>query len=600
MLTGQYPAKLNTYDPTLSVTRRKGGRREVDGQEDAKVVRTFAPIYLCDEAGKPTLVPYVFDTSHPHNQVACALHRAGRKLPEGEEPVLKDFVAYAKKFIITHFEPLEDRELVDFNEWLEKSNYSPAQKLRLRGIRAAGLKHGKQIDHIDGFLKNEMYMKFDTQPRGIFAAGDESKVLLGPLIHSIDHKVMMTSRLSKFFMKGKDPMLRPEILMKAFGLRPVMGTDFSSFEAHHRKQLMEVGRFWIMHMARNLNNDRMSNATRRVIARMLSGVNIVQFRDIEIELVECLMSGAMWTSSLNGVLNLLIMSYLTMRSKEPDTAIEELAVRAFEEFNGFVEGDDGIAETGIVNEALIKGLGIILKFDYFPNFGEASFCGIVCDEEAMVNLSDPKKFLAKVFTLDAKYEDARDSIKLGLLRAFALSTKYALNNCPIIGPIAHHICTLTASVDATCRSSEMDMWQRNLLKSATEKKVWKMEPDVSYLSRIKVEKIFRISVADQLRIEREFCAVKRIGPVEIDLSCMLDDGNIYHAREFVVMGKSRIINLPQSHLHSEIVSAWIDGIEGERDSRHSAYCAKVTENYRKCEEPIHADIAALEYEAATV
>jgi len=162
------------------------------------------------------------------------------------------------------------------------------------------------------------------------------------------------------------------------------------------------------------------------------------------------MSGAPWTSSLNGVLNLLIISFLVLRTKYSNISYSELADR-FLEFNGKVEGDDGIFVCDKdINEKLISSLGVNLKIKYAENYTKLSFCGIAKPSlESSTIVTDPLKVLCKMFVVPPRYYHQRESKQSGIIRASAMSMLYLYRDLPIVSVLA------AAVLKRTCGTQEI-------------------------------------------------------------------------------------------------------------------------------------------------
>jgi len=441
----------------------------------------------------PLFLSHLPNRKHTDNIIASAIQRFCRKMPVPEVNRIADFEAYAKALIMKEFKPLENNEVKTTEDWLDSSSYSGRLKKHFADLLTGYVAHSEDLVKNKSFIKSEGYEK-PKFPRSINSYTDLSKALLGPLMSSIDNKVFAMP----WFVKGRSAIDRPRMMYELFGHQPVMSTDFTSFEAHHQGVFAELGVFWIMHMCRNVGTPHF----RRCLARMLRGDNVCDFGGVVVTILQRLMSGAMWTSSLNSVLNFLLMSYLKCRTRDPVSPPEVLARDMQKHFIGLIEGDDGICLGHECDEKIIAGLGIVLKPEKFENFGTASFCGVVCDIVELKIVSDPRKFLRNFFVMPQSYTYASDKTHHAMLRARALSAKYMLNDCPIIGPVCHKVCELTKSYDPRKCSTELDPWKRDLLELGMDS--WKKEPNVSIQSRLLVEKLFGIDVQSQIHIEKTF------------------------------------------------------------------------------------------------
>jgi hypothetical protein len=201
-----------------------------------------------------------------------------------------------------------------------------------------------------------------------------------------------------------------------------------------------------------------------MISQMVKGTNRTTFGDFQVEIKETLMSGMQWTSSANGVLNLCIMSFLTLKSRYPDATPEEL-IEKLDSFHGMFEGDDGLISCtrGELSQDLIRDMGLQLKMKYCDHFGDASFCGVVCDPVTLKVIYDPEKFLRKAFVLPPKLQHASTKTLTAYLRCKMLSYYHLFGDAPIVGPISKYICDQTRSVDVSHVIQHLDYHDRERL-----------------------------------------------------------------------------------------------------------------------------------------
>lgn len=479
------------------------------------------------------------------NQISASTHRFGRKMPLPDEAAMKDFVRFSKTFILTHFTPPTAADVPTFDEWLENSSYPPGRKKALRKVREE-FKLDHKIYESQSFGKHEAYME-DKHMRAINSPSDLSKVILGPLIYASDKATFKT----KWFVKGSDPRDWPERLVELFGDRAVMETDFSSFEAHHRAAFAEIIHFWLTYMTGHLSTE----LQKCLIERLVLGTNVAVFKYITVAIKQRLMSGALWTSSANGVLNLLIMAFLNARSVS-DAEPEELARNIDAYFRGLVEGDDGICEKRGVKVELIRKLGLDLKFEEHDNFGHANFCGITCALDSRVILTDPIAVLRKFFVLPPKYMEADSSVQAELMRSKAISYLYLYHDCPIIGWLAYRVCELTRGRGVICL--EKHAHEKWILRNCdlTSGKPWLVPPRVSMSARQHMEAVFGVTVSKQLELEAQ---IRTSGPVfRLDLWEFLTTSDLDFAEAHLVYDPSDRL-LPTPEVNSYVASVKMKG-----------------------------------------
>lgn len=443
------------------------------------------------------------------------------------------FVLYSKCVIQRFFKQPTIHELPTIHQWLDRTSYSEDRKKQLLreylksqqqgGTR--GMPFGpSDFFECKSFIKDECYQE-PKVARGINSFSDRSKVFLGPICQAVDDATFSM----KHFVKHTNPREWPSLLNNKFGRNPVIETDFSAFESHHHSHMGLVVRFWMNHMIRNLG---LSNVVKRTINTLMSGVNKLTYKHVTIYLEERLMSGALWTSSANGVLNLLIMSYLVLRTRHPDSVGADLA-DFFNEFEAVIEGDDGMCSIRSMQDApskeLISNLGVNLEMEPKLDFTHASFCGVVCNVGESSIVTDPIKVLRNFFTLPMKYSNMRESKVMGLLRAKALSYKYVYGNAPVVGALCDRVLYQTRSC-AVAKPSELGSYRANYVQQAAIEKVWQHPSRPTTDSRAIVERNFHVCMMDQLRMERKIMTLG--DTIELDLSYYQRPVDVEHITKF--------------------------------------------------------------------
>jgi len=203
-------------------------------------------------------------------------------------------------------------------------------------------------------------------------------------------------------------------------------------------------------------------------------------------------------------LNLLILSYLCARSARPDDEPEDLAKNFDKYFVGLIEGDDGIFVDRGIDKTIIEELGLCLKFTEHSHFSEAAFCGVTCDSVEQQVVMDPLKIIRNFFFLPAELENAKESKLLCFLRCKALSYKYNLPHCPVIGALCDAVLSATKHHSTAMRDRAVTAWQVAAVGLAEAQCVWKDVSRPTPASRDLVERHFGISHAEQLKMEGEF------------------------------------------------------------------------------------------------
>lgn len=450
------------------------------------------------------------------NQIASVVHRYGCDMPLGDAVLQQRFLEFGKKLILKLFPPMPEtfapEHMLTFDQWLDQTSYSGSRRKALRRLRASIDSHSCRPPRLKEMVNSEAFIKREgwSEPkyaRAINSPSDMTKVLLGNWIHAVDKATFA----SGYFVKGSDPKTWPEKLRDLFGRLGVAETDFTSMEAHHQGVFLKVVHFWMMHMLRGYS---CPPALKRLVSRMMLGTNTSEFSTLTATVDEKLMSGVLWTSSSNGLLNLIIMMFL-QTFVSIDESIEAQLDRT-DDVDVLVEGDDGITaceeEEAAKMKVTAERLGLRLKPVWHPSFDEAKFCSLICDPSELVVLPDPAKVLRNFFLLPPKFRDSKKSVAAALIRAKAMSYAYLYHDAPIVGALAHRVCFLTKAIDHVSALSETDSWKIQFIEKAhKERDTWlKKPPQPSDTSRAIVAERFKISVLEQITMEAQ---IMKSGPV---------------------------------------------------------------------------------------
>lgn len=452
------------------------------------------------------LTPVSFSTTVP-NVTTAIMGRVSAPLnPPTKDTgsALQRFVEFSKLMIVDNFDPVNPDTIESPNEWLENSTYSRRQKNAILKM-AANLPNHVEKDEflVKAFIKSENYMKNDKYPRLILALSPAANWRTGRFIRAIQNQL----KSSRFSIKGVDPKDWPALMQSVLGNEKVVETDYTAMESHHKHQFAQVSRFFILHMLRSVPE---RNWIQKYISRLMSGTNQIKLpAGLRAELPERLMSGAMWTSLQNWVLNLCLSSFIALQSKYPDDDPRQLSQR-MGEFHGLFEGDDGIFNCENPDDQLIADLTIKLKFEQADHYMDAGFCGIrshpanIVDSKLQI-VADPLKALVNFFFFQRKFLGMGKSKLLALLRCKALSGMNNYCHCPILGKLYEIILYRTRGRDPRAVIKQFDMHTRDRILNAIENTdVTKIVSRPSPAARILVQERFGISIAVQLLLEDTF------------------------------------------------------------------------------------------------
>lgn len=509
--------KINSPDCSLSIQRTKG---KAWRQSPMACYRHMGIRQV--DWDKPLLIPFFPDNTSIYNQIVASVHRYGCDMPVPQMDRIDHFREYAKLIITSYFVPVRDEDIVDWDLWLHTRGYPAGRREALRVLWKEMVAMPNDVLGVKGHIKVEGYDE-PKNARAILSYSDSSKVILGPLINAIDH---CTFGSLPNFVKGSDPKTWPQRLQGLFGSKPVNCTDFSSFEAHHRGTYAYIVYFWMAHMLRGVTGRK---RMREIIKAMVLGRNEIRFRDIKVSVDQRLMSGALWTSSSNGVLNLLLMSYMTLVTKFGQVDPRVLCGHFRTDFTGLCEGDDGICEYVPINPRMMDELGIKLKMTKAQSYDMAGFCQIYCMSDQA--LRDPIKTLTKFFVLPVNFVGSKRSRVLSYLRAKAESYKYLYPDAPVVGPLMDWVLDRTRSIDSRQCVDLLGYWDKYVHSFVQQFRRTRAKP--SDAARSRVEVLFGLSITKQLEIEdvlhRSNCDV-----IDLDLSQFAKSYHYKAVREFVV------------------------------------------------------------------
>lgn len=592
---GFFSHVVNKPDLSLRV-QKKQNKKDIFTPPPPKPM-CFAPYPLLQPGiGKQLLTAYHPDVDDVEMHGLALVHRVGCEMPQIESDEAQRFSTYAKAFIRTTWPGGLRREKKTFMEWLDATNYSGSRKLALRKHLSKFTGLTKRGLTVKAFGKMEFHDKIKIL-RFINPLDDEIKILLGPLFNAIDKETFS----AKWFVKGTDPKTWPAKLAEVLAENKVVGTDFTSFEAHHRGVHAEIIHYWIMHMLRGIPGHQ---DFKRLISKLVLGCNRIESKHFVASIAQRLMSGAQWTSSANGMLNLLMMSYFSMRNKYPDVVDDELlAVRAFSEFRGLCEGDDGICvDIGFkpeILEPLLTKLGVKLKFDKFDHYSAAGFCKIFTDTTTGNVVKDPVSVMKKFFWLDRKYMGRKKTFLMSLLRARAMSLNVNYDSCPILAALAFVVLEKTKGYDVRAVRTEYNAYDIESLDRAIDyhKNSRHQLKEIPISSRVCVERLFGLSLLEQERIEGSILACRNLDAITVDMLGYITKEMMKYSDSHVVQHPSLFTrpNVRSTHRHETLVAgklvveplsfdiSFIQPIDG----RNTEMVDKVEANYKRS--PHHFD-----------
>lgn len=348
------------------------------------------------------------------------------------------------------------------------------------------------------FVKDEGYPKY-KHARGIYARVDEFKVLVGPVIKEIENELYKHPSFIKHVPVEERPRYILDKLRKPGAV--YLATDYTAFESHFTPEMMNAVEFELYRYMGSCNSE--ANQILDVFMKTISGVNRCTFGSkLEARLRACRMSGEMNTSLGNGFSN--YMFYLFSMS--------ELGVPG-ESHDCVIEGDDCLAGVILprnVTPDVVQGkfttIGLNIKMEVHYSIGDASFCGLVFDENVLTNVVDPVKQILNFGWIGERFQHSSAKTRTKLLRGKAISLLCSARGCPVLQPFALKILELTKGY---CHK-KIESWTTKHCVNKT------LEPiQIQWGSREVMERVFKISVVDQLALEKEISQIRSLSPFHL-------------------------------------------------------------------------------------
>lgn len=442
--------------------------------------------------------------------LAGVCKRFATQVPEAEAHVLREFRTFVRGWIRTNLSPLAPDTDVSFETWLMATNYPEWRREELRRAWATlddplDRKAVMALFKVKSFVKDEDYTDY-KHARGINSRSDAFKCLVGPFFKAIEGVVYK----HEAFIKHVPVACRPQYIkdMLACSGAKYLASDYTSFEALFVRQLMEACEFELYEYMTSKLVD--GEWFMRLCRNVLGGENECHYRSFIVWLMAVRMSGEMCTSLGNGFTNLMAMLFVCQ--KKGSTVIK-----------GVVEGDDGLfAVNGpIPTSEDFARLGLVIKMEVHESLSTASFCGLIFDEEDLVNIADPFKILAGFGWGPRQLTRVKTPRLLALLRCKALSLIHQYPGAPVIQALALYGLRATSDITRnklfkTVNSRGMvgDEWHRRQMLEAIRDVP--QEREVPRRTRFLMEEKFGLRVEDQLKIEAYLNSLDTLQPLSID------------------------------------------------------------------------------------
>lgn len=443
---------------------------------------------------------HALGASSPHgdpNDIPTIVASIGKRVagdpPKPDLPLYGQFRRFVSDWLRKHLTPLDSCTDVSVDAWLAGSNYPMGRRRQLKQRHEqilSNLIHSSRSSAklVKCFVKDESYLSF-KHVRCIYARVDDLKLVFGPYFKAIESVVYA----NKHFIKHVPVKDRAKLLLERLIGEIKQSSDYTGYEKHFTDVTYEIEFELYKHMLQNLPQSKW------IIQQMeavMKGMNTCKFKRLTALLPSGRMSGEMNTSLGNGFMNLMLFLF-------------QMHLKGNHHYDCFVEGDDLIAVYSgirITSEDYLK-LGMTIKLENHEHINEASFCGLVYDPEDGVSICDPLKVLLNVGWCSARYLNASEKSRKGLLRAKGLSLLYQYPGVPIIQSLAQYIIRVTEGSKYKL-PGEWTHWQVKHFKTNGVAK------PIGDNTRFLMEKVFGFSVFEQKELEQYFDTKKEISPID--------------------------------------------------------------------------------------
>lgn len=459
--------------------------------------------------------PPVCVSTGPHLFGACLPHadpqdpetlRAGVKkrvtiqVPKSETALMKRLGAFVDRWLKKNMVPLAADSDTSFEHWIEHTNYPEWRRAELsqKWKELGGWPNLTKKHFVTkGFMKDEHYPDW-KHARSINSRTDEFKCAVGPIFKLIEKELFALPYFIKKIPTADRPKYIRDLLARAGA--EYVATDYTAFEANFVKTLMEhVEMKLYRYMTTELPQ---GEEWYNLVHDVMTGEQRMYFKRFKAKVKATRMSGEMCTSLGNSFTNLMIMLFMC----------EEYGVK---DVMGVVEGDDGLfVGTGsFPGEEEFAKLGLMLKMEKHKNLSEASFCGLIFDENDLQNIADPFKLMATFGWTTSQYAGSKKNKLLALLRAKSMSFLCQYPACPVVASMARYGLRMTKGYDVRgVLSKTKNSWQRQWLPQLDSFKDLKLP--IGDGTRDLMERKFGLSVADQLRLEAMFDSKNDLEPFD--------------------------------------------------------------------------------------
>lgn len=382
----EYLALPKTVKRDLKIGRSRATRAQYNNHRP--VMSTNLP--LCFTGATPPRP----DPSHTPSVVGGICKRFGYGCPKINSSLKRRFRRFTQTWLKHNFKPLTDADIPNLEEWLESTPYSAARKAELKEVWEKFVADGentKTFKKVKSFIKDETYPEW-KYPRIINSRIDAAKCYFGPIVQAVSDQLFEREEFIKTVPVPERPAVIRDHLLDSSLDEDYVFTDYTAYEAHFVREIMEITQFELF--AHALKSTTCRSDWLNTYKQTMGGVNEMTFKHLSAKIMATRMSGEMDTSLSNGFSNLMLFLFMAK-------------IKGATSARGFVEGDDGLFRVSPARcaptEKDFADLGFTIKIGHTPHLSRASFCGQVYDMTDLIVVTDPKEVIARLGWTNKKY-----------------------------------------------------------------------------------------------------------------------------------------------------------------------------------------------------
>jgi hypothetical protein len=441
------------------------------------------------------VVPPFPDFYHPPTALHGCLNRFCMTPPRARARKLRLLRRYVRRYVLANYRPIASDADVSLETWLDGTDYPEWRKTQLRNVWGARPWSEAKDSINKSFIKKEFYGAYKPA-RGINSRTDNFKCATGPYFKHMESEVyhqecfdgekLVPGRHGPF-IKHIPVHLRPQFIADMLGSQPgpYYETDYSQFEKHFTPEIMHsLELILYKHMLHHFPD------TYRLIESTISGKNVCRYRGFILKILGRRMSGDMCTSLGNGFSNLMLFMFVA--HSKGGVAL------------GIVEGDDALfVSTVVLTAEDFEEMGFVIKIHPYDSLFEASFCGMLLSQDGVL-LRDITRVIPKFGWTFSPRREGSANVRMGLLRARALSLAYESPRCPILFALARRALEVTYGFKPIFEHSYHHALVAGWCDLFSKEMVESLALGPSLQARCDFATKFGISVPVQLRVEEIF------------------------------------------------------------------------------------------------